>query len=62
TAATLRRQIIYGTPKEVAEAVVALGDILGEGAQLIARSYYPGLSFEASARMIELLGEVRRLL
>ncbi len=62
TAATLRRQIIYGTPTEVAEAVVALGDTLGEGGQLIARSYYPGLSFEASARMIELLGEVRRLL
>ena len=62
TAATLRRQIIYGTPKDVAEAVLALGDTLGEGGQLIARSYYPGLSFEASARMIELLGEVRRLL
>ena len=62
TAATLRRQIIYGTPKEVAGAVVALGDILGEGGQLIARSFYPGLSFEASARMIELLGEVKCLL
>jgi len=62
TAATLRRQIIYGTPRDVAEAVLALGDTLGEGGQLIARSYYPGLSFEASARMIELLGEVKRLL
>ena len=62
TAATLRRQIIYGTPEEVAEAVLALGETLGERGQLIARSYYPGLSFEAGARMIELLGEVKRLL
>jgi probable F420-dependent oxidoreductase len=62
TAATLRRQLIYGTPERVAEVVAAFGDALGEGGQLIARSYYPGLSYEASAEMIGLLGEVRRLL
>jgi probable F420-dependent oxidoreductase len=62
TAATFRRQVVYGTPKEVAEALLGLGDVLGEGSQVIARSYYPGLSFDASARMIELLGEVHRLL
>jgi probable F420-dependent oxidoreductase len=61
-AATLRRQIVYGTPKDVAKGLLALGDTLGEGSQIIARSYYPGLSFEASVRMVELLGEVRRLL
>jgi len=62
TAATLRRQLIYGTPERVAEVVAAFGEALGEGGQFIARSYYPGLSFEASVEMIELLGEVRRLL
>jgi probable F420-dependent oxidoreductase len=62
TAATLRRQLIYGTPERVAEVVAAFGEVLGEGGQFIARSYYPGLSFEASAEMIKLLGEVRRLL
>jgi probable F420-dependent oxidoreductase len=62
TAATLRRQLIYGTPERVAEVVAAFGEVQGEGGQFIARSYYPGLSFEASAEMIELLGEVRRLL
>jgi len=49
-------------PERVAEVVAAFGEVLGEGGQFIARSYYPGLSFEASAEMIELLGEVRRLL
>jgi probable F420-dependent oxidoreductase len=62
TAATLRRQLIYGSPAQVAAQVAAFGEVLGEGGQLIARSYYPGLSAERSAEMIELLGEVRRLL
>src|SRR5262249_62217512 len=61
TAATLRRQIFYGTPNDVAESVLSLGERLGEGSLAIARSYYPGLSFEASAAMIELLGEGKRL-
>src|SRR2546429_587296 len=61
TRAGVARQLIYGTPQQVAEKVSAFGAALGEGAQLVARSYYPGLSFERSAAMIELLGEVKRL-
>jgi probable F420-dependent oxidoreductase len=62
TAAALRRQLVYGTPERVAEVVAAFGEVLGEGGEFIARSYYPGLSFDASVEMIELLGEVKRLL
>ena len=61
TRAGLARQLIYGTPEQVAERVSAFGAALGEGAQVVARSYYPGLSFERSAAMVELLGEVKRL-
>jgi probable F420-dependent oxidoreductase len=59
TAATLRRQLIYGSPEQVAAQVAAFGEVLGEGGQFIARSYYPGLPAERSAEMIRLLGEVR---
>jgi len=61
TRAGVARQLIYGTPEQVAEKVSAFGAALGEGAQLVARSHYPGLSFERSAAMIRLLGEVKRL-
>ncbi|HYR63336.1 MAG TPA: LLM class flavin-dependent oxidoreductase [Actinomycetota bacterium] len=62
TAATLRGQLVYGTPEQVAERISAFGAVLGEGAQFIARAYYPGLPSERAAELVELLGEVRRLL
>lgn len=60
--AALGRQLIHGTPEQVAERLSRFAAVLGEEGQVVARSYFPGLSFERSAAMIELLGKVRRLL
>jgi alkanesulfonate monooxygenase SsuD/methylene tetrahydromethanopterin reductase-like flavin-dependent oxidoreductase (luciferase family) len=62
TRAAIRRMMIYGSPEQVADQVRAFGRVLGEGGQLVARSYYPGLPFEQAAAMIELLGQVKQLL
>lgn len=62
TATALRRQMIYGTPEQVAEEVARFGEVLGEEGQLVARSYYPGLGAGRAAEMVDMLGEVKRLL
>jgi len=62
TRATLASQLILGTPEQVAARIAEVGEVLGEGGQFIARSYFPGLDAERAAERIRLLGEVKKLL
>jgi alkanesulfonate monooxygenase SsuD/methylene tetrahydromethanopterin reductase-like flavin-dependent oxidoreductase (luciferase family) len=62
TRATMASQLILGTPEQVAARIAEFGEVLGEGGQFIARSYFPGLDTERAGERIRLLGEVKKLL
>ncbi|HEY8200612.1 MAG TPA: LLM class flavin-dependent oxidoreductase [Actinomycetota bacterium] len=58
----LLKELIIGTPDQVARRIRRTRQILGDDMYYVARSYLPGMSLDRSVREIQLLGEVRKLL
>lgn len=59
---TLQSMLIAGDPAQVAARIQEFRDAAGEDLHFVARSYYPGIPFDQAKRLVELLGEVKRLL
>ncbi len=51
--ARLRKEIIFGTPRDVAEHLRRLDDSVGGDFEMIARLYWPGMPFDVQRRALE---------
>lgn len=62
TRASLARNLIIGTPDEVAKRIGEFREILGPDMHFVARSVYPGLTLDSLQECISKLGEVKKLI
>jgi probable F420-dependent oxidoreductase len=53
----LRRQVVVGTPDEVAERIAEYGEVLGAGGTYVARAHFPGLDPAVAAESRRILAE-----